>query len=367
MARGRRQAATIAPGLALGLALCGALVFGLAGGVAEAHIVYGTKTLRELVAEADLVVRARIVGTESVAPRSSDEPSADRPSVDAAVLEVLKGSWEQRSLRFVQHGHGVARFEPGEEVLLFLLEIGRSRELAALAETRAEQWVSLQEHDQKYALTPATRAALLSATRSYASGAPVGSDALRSATLALLSSGDADLAASALRDMVASPAGNLVRPADLPALERVIADTQSPMSVRAALLVELERRQLIDGSEHWRRLLSDQVPDGDLVVAVRAAGGARDPAVRKRLVALLSDSRDEVAVAAALALGQPGSSVEPLEAALESASPRVRSAAVRALAQIGTAEAVRSLALAGRRHPDPTTRRLARAAASRVR
>ena len=133
---------------------------------AEAH-VYATKTLHHLVAEADLVLRARILQTDPGPRRSTESPGISRPAVEASVLELIKGKFEEPLVRFAQHGHGVARFEPGEETLLFLIRIERSRELAALGRTGAFTWVSLQEHRDEYPLVPATRGPLLAAVRDY--------------------------------------------------------------------------------------------------------------------------------------------------------------------------------------------------------
>ena len=142
--------------LVLGLALCA-----VSGVVARAHIVYGTRTLQQLVAESDLVLRARIVSLADRLSLGPEPTGADRPSVEAEVLDVLKGDLKAPKVTFVQHGHGVARFESGQEALIFLNRIGRSRELDALAAGGGVAWVSFQEHDETYALTSANRKPLL--------------------------------------------------------------------------------------------------------------------------------------------------------------------------------------------------------------
>ena len=63
----------------------------LLGWPAAAHLVSGTRSLRERVEEADLVVRARVVSTSDFSTRSSALAGADRPFVEIEVLEVLKG------------------------------------------------------------------------------------------------------------------------------------------------------------------------------------------------------------------------------------------------------------------------------------
>ena len=127
-----------------------------------------------------------------------------RPVVEARLLEVLKGPAEPGIVRFAQHGHGVAPFEDGEEVLLFLRRIERHRELARLGSAGAVAYVSLQEHDAKFLLTSESREVMLSAARSYVRVGVVTDpaarhEALRRATFAQLASPDGRLAGSAVR------------------------------------------------------------------------------------------------------------------------------------------------------------------------
>jgi hypothetical protein len=337
------------------------------------HIVAGTETLLGLVAEADLVVRARVVQVSAVAGFPGEKGVLERPAVEADVVEILKGSLEDSRFRFVQHGHGVATFEPGREHLLFLVTISRSRELANLSESSGLRWVSLQEHDQAYPVDVPASGALLSAARAYAAAEKVaGTEAklglLRSATLSLITSGDPRLAASAIRDLVAAPNLALVTQDERPALEGVIDDPTTAVGVRVALLTELERRSLIDGQARWLALLADDAPSSDLVVAIPAAARDGRAPVRTRLIALVADDRVEVAAAAAVALGQQGdASVVPiLDSALANPSSRIRYAAIRGLGATRTPEAVQALQKAGETHPDPATRRLAQAEARKL-
>jgi HEAT repeat protein len=323
---------------------------------AGAHVVYGTKTLQGLTAEADLVLRARIAGP--------GVPASGRPSVEAEVLEVLKGEPPGPRVRFVQHGHGVAPFEPGAETLLFLLDVARSRELDALAEEA--QWVSLQEHDEAYRLEVDTREVVLAAVRAYAAppGEPAARlDALRAATLGLLRSGDPRLAASALRDLVLAPELPLLRAEDAAALAPVLDDRATSMGVRVGLLAELERRKLLDAPPRWLRLLSGEEPAGDRVTAIRAAGASRDARVRARLVELLADSDERVAAAAAAALDLDAAPAEAsaLAKALSHPAPSVRFAAIRSLGRSRGPDAAALLERAARSHRDPDTRRRAAA------
>jgi hypothetical protein len=343
----------------------------LLGAIAtDAHIIYRQKTLLDLVRDADLVVYAQIAAREPVAARSSESPGLERPEVTAKVIEVLKGSHDPGPLRFVQHGHGVATFEPGGDHLLFLVHIARSRELDELGKERGHRWVSLQEHDDAYPVKPDSSVSILAATREYSAGqsAPepqLRVDHLRAGTLVLLSSGDTKLAESAIRDLVGSPAAPFILPEDRPALEGVLDNPKTDIGVRVALLMQAEARNILDGRDRWLALLAPDNAPSDLVVAIRAAANDRRATIHARVLALLDDERIQVAAAAANALGRPGDAraVEPLTQALDHPSSRVRHAAIRGLGKTRTPEALGALEKAGETHPDPTTRRLARAEA----
>jgi hypothetical protein len=336
---------------------------------AHAHVVYGAKTLQGLVAEADVVLHARIAAVDRLVGASTAQGAQARPGVEADVIEVLKGDLEGRRVRFAQHGHGVVRFEPGRETLLFLIDVARSRELDALGEAGLYEWVSIQEESDEYPLDPATRGRVLAAARGYIAANAAATPALRLAALRqatrdLLTSGDARLAASALRDLVLTPDAPLITSADLPALLPLLDDPGTAMGVRAGLLAELERRRLVEGADGWLRLLASGPAPRDRVTAIRAAAASSgaEP-VRARLIALVSDPDEEVAAAAASAIGRPGdaAAVAPLAAALGSGSARVRMGAIRGLGRIESPDAVRVLEAAAASHPDAATRRRAAA------
>jgi hypothetical protein len=341
---------------------------------ARAHIVVGSKTVHTLVAESDCVVRARVVAAHGVAARSSDRPGRDRPAVDADVVEALKGPCTPGRLRFVQHGHGVATFEPGREHLLFLVGLARHPELDELAGADGARWVSLQEHDDAHPLDGPEAPALLEATRAYvragaATDPAARASALRAATLRLLGSGDAGLAASALRDQVAAPGEPFLTEADAPALMAIVDDPATAMGVRVALLGTVERRGFVDGRSRWLAWLADDAPPANRVLAIRAAGRDTRPEIRARLIALLASDRPADAAAAASALGRAGdaSVVPPLAAALDHPASRVRQSAIRSLGQTRTPAALAALDAAAADHPDPVTRRLAAAEAKKRR
>jgi hypothetical protein len=335
---------------------------------ANAHIVYGTKTLSQLTAESDVVARARIVRADDVLVL--ENPSRRRPVVVVELLEVIRGAAEPGPLRFAQHGHGVADYVDGEEVLLFLVRSDRHRELADLAGPDGVAFVSLQEHDAKFPLTAETRAAILTAARSYARVETLGDPAerhaaMRQATFAQLASGDARLAAAAIRDLVLAVNPPLLSAADLPRLEPMLASAATPIGVRVALLAELERRALVDAPPRWVALLRG-TSGRDRRAVIAAAGAHPSPPVQAVLIELLAGGDGEAAEAAAVALGFAGNTaaVAPLRKALAEGEPRLRMASIRGLGRIGTPGAREVLEQAAEAHADADTRRRARAEAT---
>lgn len=348
---GLRRAATL---VALGLLLCAS--------VSRAHIAVAERSLHSLVMDADRVVLARILDGEAAV--ALPEGGGRRPAVEARVLEALKGKDPGPELRFVQHGHGVARYAAGEEVLLFLRRIDRTRELGALV--GVVDWVSLQEHDAKYAVDARTRPALLGAVRAYvAAGSLRGTErtnALRAITVDLLTSGETRLASVALADLAMAPDAPLVAAEDVPRLEAVLSDSAVSMGVRVGLLAELERRRLVAGPPRWAALLDGARP-AELPTVIRAAGAHPSPPVNARLVALLANEDPAIAAEAAMALGSTRdvAAVAPLEKALAEGEPRVRQASIRGLGQIPGAEARAALEKAAAANDDPSARRRAAA------
>jgi hypothetical protein len=336
---------------------------------ARSHIVYGTKTLSQFVAEADVVARARVVDADAVLVLEGE--GKRRPLVVAELLEVMKGPAEPGPVRFAQHGHGVADFEDGEEVLLFLERTEHHRELSKLGGAEGVLWVSLQEHAAKFLLTPGSRDAILIATRSYLQVADAAPDeryaALRKATFAQLSSPDPRLASSAVRDIALAEDPPLVTGADLPVLEPVLASASTPIGVRVALLAELERRELLDGPPRWVALL--RATEGrELRSVIAAAGTHPSLPVHAVLLEILAGNDADAAAAAAISLGWPGNeqAVPPLRGTLASLDSRLRMASIRGLGRIATPSARKVLEEAAASHPDAGTRRRARAEAARM-
>jgi hypothetical protein len=351
----RRAIAVVAAGLCLA-----------AAAPVRSHIIYGRPTLHGLTSGADVVAHVRILDPNAqVVMQDSGER---RPVVVVELREVIKGAVEPGAqLRFATHGHGVAEYAAGEEAVVFLAGIGRSRELETLAATGL-RWVSFQEHDARYALTPDDREPLLAALRGYVQAeaqAEPGArlQALRAVTLALLTSGHTRLAHSAVQDLVISNDIPLVTADDVPLLlERVVDSPKANAGLRAALLSELDRRGFVTGSAHWLTLLRTTRKPEQLQV-IRAAGQHPSAEVDAALVAMLGGEDDEIAAAAALALGGPAhaTATKPLAAALGHSDRRVRMAAIRALGRIPTPAARKALEAAAAEHSDLATRRRAAA------
>lgn len=336
---------------------------------AFAHIVYGGPTILQLLQDADLVVRARIVESSQVGGDVEDQ--AQRPLVMATVLDAYKGAAPPGALRFAQHGHGVAQYQVGDEALLFLRRSERSRELDELAVTGTVAWVSLQEHDNAFKLTSETRPAFERAVRGYLAALAEADDearleALGRMSVGLLHSDEPRLRHSALRDLVlmGSALGTEGLASELIAISE---DTSLAIGVRLGVVAVLEQQGLVDGPERWAQLLRDtQMPD--LLTVVRAAGAHPSPPVTTELVKRLAAGDEELAAAAAISLGVPGNraAVGPLARALESPEERLRMSAIRALGRIATDDARALLRQAAEDHPDRATRRRAAGEVARL-
>jgi len=334
----------------------------------SAHIIMGTKSLHLLVAEADLVLRARVTDPETLFV--SADGVTQRRLVEIEILERLKGKTSAKRIRIAQDGHDVARYATGEEALFFLRPIAKSRELRMLAVAGGPSHVSSQEHAEKFPVEGTYGPVLLSAVRKLAKSESAETKEervalIRKATLELLVSGDPELGASGLASLVLAPHAAFITPSDLPALEKLLKSNDVSIGLRAGLIAELERRGLLDGPDHWLALLRTAPPE-DLPVAIRVAGAHPSPRVSAILFQILedTDSRPEIAAECAIALGTRGNvgAVTALSGALTRGEARVRNAAIRGLGRIDAPEAWKALEVAASTHSDPTTRRRAQAA-----
>ena len=337
----------------------------LAAGSAGAHVIMGTKSLHLRVVESEAIVVGRVVDPQALFV--SEDARTRRQLVEIEVVETLKGAVGAERLLFAQGGHDVARYGVGQEALFFLHPIAKSRELAALAVPGGPTHVSSQEHDDLFPIGGASGAVLLQATRDLvvsesarSAGERVG--LIRKATLDLLTSGDTQLGHAALASLVLAPDANLVSREDLPRLERILDDPKLSVGFRAALIAELERRQLVDGPARWTALLQNATPS-QRPTAIRASAAHPSEPVERYWLAQLSDpsSTTAVKVEAAIALGtsRHARAVQALADALASDEPRLRNAAIRGLGRVGSAEAASALERIARTHADPGTRRRA--------
>jgi hypothetical protein len=362
------------PSLPKGLRWKPSVVFGLAfflwlaSSVASSHIIMGTRSLHLRVAEADLIVRARVVNPDALFV--SADGATRRELVEIEVLEILKGDANDATrIRFAQDGHEVARYRAGQQALFFLEPIAESRELRALAVPGGPTHVSSQEHDELFLIDPAKSTVLLAATKDLVKSerAATGTERvalIRRATLALLTSNDPSLAASALASLVLAPDAALLTTADMPRLEKRLSDPMVSIGFRVGLLAELERRGLVKGPDRWVALLDGASPK-ELPTAIRAVGMHPYAPVEERLIALLGnpDSPTAVATEAAIALGEfrNEAAVKALADALAKGEPRLRNAAIRGLGRNATPASQQVLEHAAESHPDPATRNRARA------
>ena len=347
-------------GAAARLAIAALIAF--VAGPARAHVVYGTPTLSQLTQDSDLVLRVRIIDPSKDLPLA--DSSAREVVVVAEVLEALKGSHAKERVAFVQHGHGSPEYKNGEEVAVFLKRIERSRELRGSDVASRIHWVSEQEAGSQFTLNARVRADFGAAVRAYAQLAALAPEARPGAmhriTLELLASPHPMLSSSALRDLVMAGDASPLDAGDLPTLEPLLGSPATPIGIRIGLLVELERRGLVDGPPRWAKLLRTTTGT-DRLAAVRASAAHPSAPVTAELRALLANDDTQLVSAAAVALGTPGNdaAVAPLAKLLASDESRVRMAAIRGLGRVATPRARQVLAKTAAAHPDASTRRRA--------
>lgn len=338
----------------------------VAAASAYAHFAVSRQSMRVLIADADLVVHARLLEVDQLV-ETVGRDSWERQALRALVLDVIKGPAKTgESLRFLQHGHGAPRYREGDEVLLFLRKLSRSAELSGLASSDGLQWYSRQEQNDAYDLAPSVRETTVAAARTYAAIESMPPDrqtqALHEITVKLLRSKDPRLWRSALRDLAAKPETIPVTSRDVPRLLHVVDDAQRSIQLRIGLLIELDRRGLVESKSRWVQWLQTS-PQADRLAVIEAAGLHPSPAVRAELVRILKGTDMALGAAAAVALGFPGhnEAIEPLSETLLSTDARLAMAAIRGLGNIGTPEAAQALRAAAESHPDPKVQRRAQA------
>ena len=349
--------------------LLAAVVSLLGAAEASAHVVMGTKSLHLRVAEAQVIVRGRVLDPALlfVVPKEKTQ----RQLVEVEILESIKGKVDEGPLRVAHDGHAAATYRAGDEALFFLKPIGASRELRALAVPGGASHVSGQEQSDAFLMRASSGPVLLSATRALVASEKTAEmqervAIIRGATLDLLTSGDDRLASAALASLVMAPTAAWVGKADLPRLEALLDDPDASIGFRAGLIAELDRRGLIEG-EARRVALLRRANAETLPSAIRALGATPGAAVSRFLMQQLEAEQASpaaVAAEAAIALGRSSSpgAAEMLSRALERPEARVRNAAIRGLGLLNSEAAERVLRAAAESHADPVTQRRARAA-----
>ena len=168
-----------------------------------------------------------------------------------------RGPERQRApgaIAFVPHGHGVAEYARGEEVVLFLHRIERVRELATTPSRAA--WGGCRcRRARTSSLTARARSVPRRRPRLRRRRRPARGRATRRAPARddpPLASHEPRLSASAVRDLALAADPPLVGAADLPALEPLLTDARVAIGTRIALLAELERRRLVVGPSAGR-------------------------------------------------------------------------------------------------------------------
>jgi HEAT repeats len=352
----------------LRLALAAGIALALAGvRPAGAEAPPDPPTLYQRTYEADLVAHVRIVHPSWDVP--VDDGAATWPVVETQAIEILKGDAAPGRLTFVRDGEETPAYAAGQEALVFLRDVAKSESLAHLSIAGIVRWASFSGRVESMLLTPETRAAYVDAIRGYvAVGAmeegPAQLDRMRTLTVELIASSVPALARSAIRDLTLAGNLPLVTKSDVRPLAAIVWDPAVAIATRVALLDELERRGLIFGPTAWARMVRETRGRNRLEV-VRALQGHQSAGVNQALVGVLQEPDEEIAGAAATALGSLGNraAVAPLLRALGRPEPALRSAVVRALGRIATQGARQALDTAAEHHPDPETRREAFAAA----
>jgi hypothetical protein len=343
------------------LLVLGVLLMG--GPPAHGHLIPGSVTLQQLTRAADVVAIAKIADPGVIL--EFKDPPLRRKVVDAELVEVLRGEAKRGPVRFVPHAHGGAEYARGEEVLVFLQNIDRNREYSKTPLAGAVRYAGIDDLGDHITLSATSRDAFIAAVREYTAAFLLNGTeqphALGRITLKLLGSNEPRLATFALRDLAFAGGAPLVTEADLPELDRLIGDASRSIGVRVALLIELDRRKLVDAVPRWVRLLREtraaELPD-----VARGAGKNAHPDILRELVRWMEGGDRSAAAAAAEALGSRNhhAAVEPLTRALASNDGPLRRAALRSLGKIASPEARLALKRAAESHPDADMRRLAR-------
>jgi HEAT repeat protein len=338
----------------------------------DAHLGGSAMSLRRLVQEADLVVIARVEATDKVYENPDEQ--LKQGYIEIQVLDELKGESVHRRIDFFGHGHGVARYEPGDVALFFLWEMVGSDQWRTSPLMDRFIYFSKQEVQHKFVLDGLRQKVWADACRRYTKimdleSAEVRGRTMRDLTIELVGSGDAQLAMLAMYDLLAVP--NVYEAFSKEEIGRIVGLVESKqveLRMRIVLVHKLSSDPSFNGVDRLMKLYEEAEASVDRVAAVRAMARSGDGRLVELLGSLLADPDKTVRRSAIDGLGMIGGPVAVglLEKELSLPVPSLHAALCRSLAQIGTTEAIAALGTNSKEHPNKTVRRYADAQLRRI-
>ena len=327
----------------------------------HAHVDAVRVSLAQLFLQAELVALAHI---DSVAERNLSE--VDRPEllevVTATVIEQFKGPSTMK-LDFFLDAHGPAHYQPGDTVVLFLEKPGSGHPLVRYVEKGKLDYLSQQVRTTEHIVEDSSRPDYLWVLARYSDALPgVNSNppasGMASTLLRMLQSDAPALVESALLDWQTAGAQLQFNEDQVRALLEVTREVDRPLNLRLAILRSMAQQRLV-GPEAWDALFN-RAAAADLVPVIRSTQGYENAYFEPTLRKLLGSADEDIAGAAARALGHPAyrGSESALGKLLDSDSRRLNYAAVAGLAGINSPQGLAILRETGRNHPDERVRRL---------
>ena len=318
-------------------------------------------SLAQLFMQADVVALARI---DAVADRHIGE--TDRTDllevVTATLIEPFKGQAGAK-LDFFLDAHGPAYYRPGDTVVLFLETPASGHPLARYVEAGNLDYLSRQVRATEHIVEVRSLSDYRWVLGRYADALAGGSSKpspghMESTLFRMLQSDAPGLVESALIDWQTAGAHLQFSEEQVQGLVETTQEADRPLNLRLAILRTLAQQRLT-GPEAWDALFNQAVA-ADLLAVIRSTQGQEnayfEPALRK----LLGSADEDIAGAAARALGHPAyrGSESALGKLLDSDSPRLNYAAVAGLAGMNSPQSLAILREAGQDHTDERVRRL---------